>query len=102
MELIQVAFTYAPLLEAMQVFPERPAPPERPITLEEFAAGIPIDYFQRMPPGMPLQGESETYHSYVPGEQEELGAPNGDPRSPGVLHPFLHALLARRHASASS
>jgi hypothetical protein len=95
MEVIRLAAMYAQVLERMELFPERAPPPERPPSLEELREGIPIDYFERVPPGLPLYVEAEPYHSYVPGVQEELGAPAGDPRSGGVLHPFLHALLAR-------
>jgi hypothetical protein len=100
MKLIGMALTHARVLAEMELWPERGAPqPPRAITLEEIreAEGIPIDYYERVPPGMPLQVESASYHSYVPGEQEQFGAPgDGDPTSRhDVLHPFLHTLLAR-------
>jgi hypothetical protein len=95
MKLIGIALTYAQVLAEMQL--EWPSPqPTRPMTIDDAREGVPIDYFERIPPGMPLHLASEPYHSYVPGEQEWLGAPiEGDPRSRGVLHPFIYALLAR-------
>jgi hypothetical protein len=100
MKLIGMALTHAPVLAEMELWPDRRTPqPPRSLTIEELreAKGIPIDYYGRVPPGMPLQVEAASYHSYVPGEQERFGAPgDGDPRSRhDVLHTFLHALLAR-------
>jgi hypothetical protein len=94
-KLIGGALHYGQVLAQMELFPlEQPRPEE--INPEDFREGLPIDYFERHPPGMPFFHEGEAYHSYVPREQERLGAPaDGNPRSSDVIHPFLFALLAR-------
>jgi hypothetical protein len=100
MKLIGKALQYGQVLARMELFPQRTARPEHlmdpEVFREEFREGFPIDYYERHPPGMPFFREGEAYNSYVPGDQERLGAPaHGDPRSRDVIHPFLFALLAR-------